>query len=293
MLVDFHSHTTASDGLLTPEELVLRAVERRVDVLAITDHDTVAALAPAKQFIAEQDLPITLMNGIEISSAWENHEIHVVGLRFDPDNPALQAFIAQQSQRREDRALEMGRRLEKNRIPGAYEGAKALAAEGAITRAHFARYLVSQGVAANFQAVFKKYLSRGNTGYVPHNWPELSEAIAVIQQAGGVAILAHPSHYKLSNKWLKRLFQSFKAAGGDGVEVASSQQSPQTRTNLALWAKEAQLKASQGSDFHLISAWCDLGRNLYLPKDAEPIWQDWQELSVKRNLAESPQLPQQ
>lgn len=293
MLVDFHSHTTASDGLLSPEELVLRAVERRVDVLAITDHDTTAALAPARQFIAEQDLPITLMNGIEISSAWENHEIHVVGLRFDADNEALQAFITAQGERREARALEMGRRLAKNRIEGAYEGAKALADGGAITRAHFARFLVNQGVAANFQAVFKKYLSRGNTGYVPHNWPDLKAAIDVIHQAGGVAILAHPGHYKLTNKWLKRLFQSFKAAGGDGVEVANSQQSPQIRINLGQWAKEAQLKASQGSDFHLISAWCDLGRNLYLPKDAEPIWQDWQELSVKRDLAESSQLPQQ
>jgi predicted metal-dependent phosphoesterase TrpH len=282
MLIDFHSHTTSSDGLLTPAELVLRAVERRVDVLAITDHDTTAGIATARQAIAELNLPLLLINGIEISSGWENHEIHVVGLRMDIEHPALQAFIQGQSEKREARAIEMGLRLEKKRIFGAYEGAKALAGEAEVTRAHFARYLVNAGIVDSFPNVFKKYLTKGNPGYVPANWPDLAAAVAVIKQSGGVAVLAHPTHYKLSNKWLKRLLSDFKHAGGDGLEVAMSQQSPQDRVNLAQWGNEIGLKASQGSDFHLISSWCDLGRNLYLPKDAQAIWQDWSEITALR-----------
>ncbi|MCE2570012.1 RNase RNM [Motilimonas eburnea] len=280
MLVDFHSHTRFSDGLLSPKELVQRAVDRRVDVLAITDHDTTAGIAPARAAIAELALPLTLIDGIEISSGWQNHEIHVVGLRLDITDPALQAFIQGQSEKREARAIEMGRRLEKNRLAGCYEGAKALAGEAQVTRAHFARYMVEQGIVDSFQQVFKKYLTRGNPGYVPHNWPDMTEAIGIIKQAGGVAVLAHPTHYKLSNKWLKRLLHDFKAAGGDALEVAMSQQSPQDRINLAQWGNAVGLKASQGSDFHLVSSWSDLGRNLYLPKDAEPIWQDWPELTA-------------
>lgn len=275
MLIDLHSHSTASDGQLTPKELVERAANRQVDILAITDHDCVDGLAQARQTIIDKDLKLTLIDGIEITSNWLNHEIHVVGVNIDPQHPALTALLETQQQKRENRAVEMGRRLEKAKIPGVYKAAKRLAGEGAITRAHFARHLVEIGVAPSFQKVFDKYLSRGNTGYVPHDWVAMEQAIDVIHQAGGQAILAHPNHYQLSNKWLRRLFTQFKEFNGDAMEVAMGQQSPQMRQQLAMWSVEYDLLASQGSDFHFIGRWRDLGRGLNLPALAKPIWYNW------------------
>ncbi|MFT6926055.1 MAG: putative metal-dependent phosphoesterase TrpH [Psychromonas sp.] len=275
MLIDLHSHTKASDGQLTPKELVMRAANRQVNILAITDHDTVDGLAEAQQTIIDNQLKLTLINGIEITTNWLNHEIHVVGVNIDPLHPGLSELIKLQKEKRETRAIEMGSRLAKAKIPGVYEGAKTLAGDGAITRAHFARYLVETGVAPTFQKVFDKYLSRGNTGYVPHNWVDLECAIKVIHQAGGQAILAHPNHYGLSNKWMRRLLTEFKLLNGDAMEVAMGQQSPQMRLQLAIWSNEYNLLASQGSDFHFVGRWRDLGKALHLPETAQPVWADW------------------
>ncbi|WP_415227387.1 RNase RNM [Psychromonas sp.] len=287
MLIDLHSHTKASDGQLTAKELVERAANRQVNILAITDHDTVDGLAPARQAIIEQNLKLTLIDGIEITTNWLNHEIHLVGVNINPQHGVLTDLITAQKEKRESRAVEMGRRLEKANIPGVYEAAKRLAGEGAITRAHFARHLVEIGVAATFQKVFDKYLSRGNTAYVPHNWVDLEQAIDIIHQAGGQAILAHPNHYKLSNKWMRRLFTEFKEFNGDAMEVAMGQQSPQMRLQLAMWSNEYDLLASQGSDFHFVGRWRDLGKALHLPEIAKPIWSDWpsyQALAIKEEI---------
>jgi len=287
MLIDLHSHTKASDGQLTAKELVERAANRQVDMLAITDHDTVDGLALARQTIIEQNLKLTLIDGIEITTNWLNHEIHLVGVNINPQHSALTELIAAQKAKRESRAMEMGVRLEKAKIPGVYEAVKRMAGDGAITRAHFARHLVEIGAAPTFQKVFDKYLSRGNIAYVPHNWVELNEAIAVIHQAGGQAILAHPNHYDLSNKWMRRLFTEFKQFNGDAMEVAMGQQSPQMRLQLAMWSKEYDLLASQGSDFHFVGRWRDLGKSLHLPEMAKPIWSDWpsyQALAIKEEV---------
>ncbi|KHT64891.1 S-adenosylmethionine tRNA ribosyltransferase [Photobacterium gaetbulicola] len=275
MLFDLHSHTTASDGRLSPEELVLRAVERRVDVLAITDHDTVAGLAAAEQLIEAENLPLTLIKGIEISTLWRNFDIHIVGLNIDPEHPAIVQMIEAQAQRRADRAGLMGERLEKNRMPGALEGAKAIANGATLTRAHFAQWIVEQGYAKNMQAVFKKFLTRNNPGYVPPNWCSMAEAVEAIHQAGGQAVLAHPGRYNMTAKWQKRLLTAFVEANGDAMEVAQPQQSPQERRLLGDYSIDYQLLASQGSDFHYASPWTELGRNLWLPKGATEVWQDW------------------
>ncbi|RCZ40360.1 PHP domain-containing protein, partial [Escherichia coli] len=213
-----------------------------------------------------------LVSGVEISTGWEHHEIHIVALGVDEKNPQLATFLAGQRARREARAQEIGRRLEKCLIPGTYEEAKQLAGDAAVTRAHFARVLVARGVADNMQKVFKKYLSRGNKGYVPAEWPEMGEAIAAIHAAGGLAVLAHPSRYSLTAKWIKRLLVAFKAAGGDAMEVSLPQQSPQERANLGQWAKDHDLYISVGSDFHFPSNWTELGRHLWLPKEGIPLW---------------------
>ncbi|MGF1705020.1 RNase RNM [Enterovibrio baiacu] len=275
MLFDLHSHTTASDGRFSPAELVKRAVDFRVQVLAITDHDTVAGIEPAKQAVIEADLPLHIVNGIEISTVWQNKDIHIVGLNIDLDSPELNALIAQQAERRDMRAEQIAERLEKNRMPGALEGAKALAGDVPLTRAHFARWMVEQGHVKNMQAVFKKYLTRGNPGYVPPNWCTIAEAVDVIHKAGGQAVIAHPGRYKLTAKWLKRLLEAFKEAGGDGMEIVQPQQSPVERRQLADYAIHYGLLVSQGSDFHYPSPWLELGRNLYLPKGCEGIWESW------------------
>ena len=272
MRVDLHSHSTASDGRLTPAELVRRAVAQRVDVLALTDHDTVAGLGEAEATIAAENLPVQLIHGIELSTSWDALEIHVVGLHINAESAELMATIASQESARVARGVEMGRRLAKQRIEGAYEGALALANGASLSRAHFARYLLEAGHCANLQKAFDHYIGRGGKAYVPHQWMSIAEAIQVIHAAGGLAVLAHPGRYKLSTKWLKRLLQLFKEAGGDAMEVSLPQQSPQERANLGLWCREHQLLASVGSDFHAPTSWQELGRNLWLPKDVTPVW---------------------
>ena len=167
------------------------------------------------------------------------------------------------------------RRLAKARIEGAWEGALRLADGGAVTRAHFARYLVESGAADNIAQVFKKYLAKGKTGYVPPQWCTIEQAVDAIHQSGGQAVVAHPGRYDLSTKWLKRLLAFFAEQGGDAMEVAQCQQAPNERAQLAVYARDYQLLASQGSDFHQPCSWIELGRKLWLPAGVEPVWQHW------------------
>ncbi|EOY7724373.1 RNase AM [Escherichia coli] len=277
VIYDLHSHTTASDGCLTPEALVHRAVEMRVGTLAITDHDTTAAIAPAREEISRSGLALNLIPGVEISTVWENHEIHIVGLNIDITHPLMCEFLAQQTERRNQRAQQIAERLEKAQIPGSLEGAQRLAQGGAVTRGHFARFLVECGKASSMADVFKKYLARGKTGYVPPQWCTIEQAIDVIHHSGGKAVLAHPGRYNLSAKWLKRLVAHFAEHDGDAMEVAQCQQSPNERTQLATLARQHHLWASQGSDFHQPCPWIELGRKLWLPAGVEGVWQLWEQ----------------
>ncbi|MFC3034667.1 PHP domain-containing protein [Pseudoalteromonas fenneropenaei] len=273
---DLHSHTYFSDGRLSVADLLQRAVDKKVDVLAITDHDTTQALPAAHEWIAKQQLPLQLINGVEISTKWHSFEIHIVGLNIDPDNATLIELLASQTEKRESRALEIDRRLAKHGYTDTLVEAKALASEGQITRSHFAQVLLSRGVANNMQGVFNKFLSRGNHGYVPSEWCDIESAVAAIKAAGGVAVLAHPGRYKMSNKWLRKLLEEFKVVGGEAIEVALPQQAPCERQFLGQLCQEFQLLGSQGSDFHYPLPWSDLGRNLYLPKDCQGVWQLWE-----------------
>ncbi|HFE1537754.1 TPA: RNase AM [Escherichia coli] len=277
VIYDLHSHTTASDGCLTPEALVHRAVEMRVGTLAITDHDTTAAIAPAREEISRSGLALNLIPGVEISTVWENHEIHIVGLNIDITHPLMCEFLAQQTERRNQRAQLIAERLEKAQIPWALESAQRLAQGGAVTRGHFARFLVECGKASSMADVFKKYLARGKTGYVPPQWCTIEQSIDVIHHSGGKAVLAHPGRYNLSAKWLKRLVAHFAEHHGDAMEVAQCQQSPNERTQLATLARQHHLWASQGSDFHQPCPWIELGRKLWLPAGVEGVWQLWEQ----------------
>ena len=256
VIYDLHSHTTASDGRLTPEALVHRAVEMRVGTLAITDHDTTAGIAAAREEISRSGLALNLIPGVEISTVWENHEIHIVGLNIDIAHPMMCEFLAQQTERRQQRARLIAERLDKAHI------------------------LVECGKATTMADVFKKYLARGKTGYVPPQWCTIEQAIDVIHHSGGKAVLAHPGRYDLSAKWLKRLVVHFAEHRGDAMEVAQCQQSPNERTHLATLARQHQLWASQGSDFHLPCPWIELGRKLWLPAGVEGVWQLWEQPEI-------------
>lgn len=278
MKIDLHSHTTASDGRLSFEQLIERAVEFNIDVLAITDHDTVDSLQPAREYIQAKQHAITLINGIEFSTVWQNKDIHIVGLNIDTGTPELTSLIEAQKAHRVARAEMIAQRLEKATREGVLEEVQAIAGEAPITRAHFAKWLVDTGYVKNMQQVFKKYLTRNNPGYVPPNWCTMKDAVDAIHAAGGQAVLAHPARYGLTTKWLKRLITAFSEAGGDAMEVAQPQQAPQEKRNLADYAIQYNLLASQGSDFHYPSPWMELGRNLWLPSGVEPVWRDWTNL---------------
>ena len=271
---DLHCHSTASDGALSPREVVLRAHEHGVDVLALTDHDVTAGLAEARATAA--DVGIQLIPGVEISVTWNGVTVHILGLGIDAENEALQQGLCRLREIRDWRAAEIARRLEKHGIEGAYEGAKKFSSGTLISRTHFAHYLIEQGHAKHLRDVFKRFLVHGKPGYVAGEWAALCEAVDWINQAGGQAAVAHPARYKISATKLRQLLAEFKDCGGAGVEVVSSSHTPSDCTNMARYAKQFGLLASRGSDYHGPEhKWVELGNIPPLPEACVPIWHDW------------------
>lgn len=269
---DLHCHSNYSDGTLSPEALVLRAAERGVTHLAVTDHDTIAGLPSALHAIQHHQLDLKLIPGVEITTRWEDFEIHLVALQFDEQSDQLNALLQQQQQRRLVRFEGMLAKLHKAGLPvtvPAFNEAQMP------TRKHLADALVEQDLVSSFEGVFRRYLGKGQLAYIKAEWIDLETAIATVAAAGGVSIIAHPHAYQLSNKWLRRLLTEAKLAGVSGMEVAVGQQSPGQREALATFATELELYASAGSDFHYPSNWRDLGKNIVLPEGCVPIWEHW------------------
>ena len=274
--IDLHSHTWYSDGQLSPEELILRAHNMQVDVLAITDHDTVAALDEAEAFQATQKRPLTIIAGIELSTSWHGFDIHVLGLKVNRNDQQFRQRLKEQEAARKMRAEAIAAKLTKCGLHGVYEKALALAGKGQITRAHFGRAMVEMGYVDSFEAAFKKYLGKGKRAHVAPKWITIEQAVNWIHDAGGKAVLAHPGHYDMTAKWLRRLLMQFAAAGGNGMEVCHPNLAPDRRRQLAIYAEEYQLQASAGSDFHGPGRWTELGRHLTIPEQLTPVWQDWE-----------------
>jgi predicted metal-dependent phosphoesterase TrpH len=273
LIYDLHSHTTASDGSLTPVELITRADVRQVGVLAVTDHDTVDALALAQAEIAEKKLKLKLVNGVEISTKWHGFEIHIVGLCIDLHNAELLSHLDTQLEHREARAISMSEKLAKKGFENVYQDARAMALGKCVSRTHFAKVLLQRGVIPNFDAAFKKYIGKGKPAYVSANWMDIETAVNIIHQAGGIAVIAHPIRYDMSNKWLAKLVAEFAQYGGDALEVGLTQLSPNQRTHIAGLANQHELYSSQGSDFHAPARWTDLGKSLYLTEQCKPVWE--------------------
>ena len=271
---DLHTHSTASDGAYTPTELVQQAARSGIDALALTDHDTTSGLKEA--MAAGSESGIQVIAGLEISVSWNKKTIHLIGLNIDPEATALQKGIEGLQEIRADRAIEMGRRLEKAGIPGIYQAAKDLAGSGMVTRTHFAHALAGLGLAVDVRDVFKRYLTPGKPGYVNTTWAEMGEAINWIKSAGGVTVLAHPQRYNLTGSCLRRLVLEFRDEGGLGLDVLSGVASPGEVQSSTEYAKRYELLASCGSDFHSPQyQWPKLGRMPRLPESLTPIWTAW------------------
>jgi len=274
LIIDLHSHSTASDGTLSPGDLVAEAGAVGVNMLALTDHDTTEGLAEAA--VAADRCGLLLIPGIEVSVTWEAHVVHIVGLGIDPDNRTLQDGLKGLRAFRDWRAVEIGERLAMAGIAGAYEGAKALSNGRLISRSHFARFLVQQGHAPDMRRVFKRFLTHGKPGHVPGRWARLEDAVAWIRAAGGQAVIAHPARYPFTRSKLRRLIEAFKEAGGEGLEVVSGSHSADENHTMARHARDFGLLGSVGSDYHgPESPWTGLGRVPPLPDGVAPIWQEW------------------
>lgn len=252
--------------------LLSRAKERDVNVLALTDHDTIAGLILAQQ--AADECGITLINGIEFSSQWGKGGVHIVGLGVDVSSAVLKEAIEHQHHARVNRAEQIAARLAKAGIVGALEGAQVIAGDALVGRPHFAQYLVNVGVVNNINSAFKKYLGAGKPADVKYQWPDMPTVINWIHAAGGVAVLAHPYKYDLTRTKVCALVSAFAQVGGDALEVISGQQASAMTTDLAKIAAVNNLAASCGSDFHAPNhPWQELGNFSELPENCRPVWQ--------------------
>lgn len=272
---DLHSHSMVSDGSLTPEALVERATVQGVNVLALTDHDVTEGLQAAR--MAAKSRNIRLVPGVEISVTWNGPTIHVLGLGIEEQCQELQDGLKKLRDFRGWRAEEIARRLEKKGVSGALEGALKFARGALVSRTHFAHFLVESGHAKNVKQVFSRFLVSGKPGHVPGQWASLDEAVQWINAAGGQAVIAHPARYKLSATRLRQLLSEFKSYGGVGLEVVSSAHSDSDCANMGRYAKQFDLLASCGSDFHgPEQSWVELGRIPPLPEGCRPIWETWE-----------------
>lgn len=268
---DLHTHSNCSDGALTPDELLACAAAGGVDVLALTDHDTVAGVESAHR--AAQALGMSLVPGVEISMAWRAQTLHVLGLWIDPVSPAFTRALDSQADLRRERMRNICAKLTKLRLPGDELLATVQAMPGLPTRTHLAQALTAAGIVERSDVAFRKYLGKGKPAHVGVAWPSLEEGIAWIRAAGGIAVLAHPCRYTLSSGARRRLLVEFAAAGGEGLEVVSGGNGQQHVEACTAMATAHGFLGSVGSDFHSPQyAWNPIGRSLKLPDCITPVW---------------------
>ena len=270
---DLHTHSTASDGALAPDELAIRAARNGVTHLAITDHDTLAAYAGLAGDTRGRP---EIVPGIEFSTTWRKIGVHIVGLNLDPSNAELLAGVEAQGRRRAERAHKIAERLQKCGIRVRFDELAGHREARTIGRPHFAEYLVREGHVRDTASAFRRYLGNGKPGDVRSLWPDPLQAVRWILAAGGIPVLAHPAHYRLTTTRLRELLRDFREHGGLGVEVVSGQQSAATTLKMGRLAVEFGLAGSCGSDFHApIGPWTEPGRFDALPATVRPVWDLW------------------
>ena len=270
---DLHCHSVISDGTLTPEALAARAHANGVELWALTDHDEIGGQTRAAT--AAKALGMGYLSGTEISVSFAGRTVHIVGLGFDIHSPGLQNGLQSTRGGRHDRAKDMAAGLAKVGIHGSFEGALTYAGTpDLISRTHFARFLVETGVCKDTHEVFRRFLTEGKPGFVPHRWAALGDAIRWIRDSQGVAVIAHPARYGFSPTEEYALFTEFKNHGGQAVEVVTGSHSAQEAIVYADMAREFDLAASRGSDFHSPDeSHTDLGSLPWLPGNLTPVWE--------------------
>ena len=270
---DLHCHSVVSDGTLTPQALAERAASNGVQLWSLTDHDEIGGQRAAAQAALAQGMDY--LSGVEISVTFASATVHIVGLGFDDQDPAMAQGLSATRGGREPRAREMARQLELAGIGGSFEGAlRYVGNPELISRTHFARFLVDAGVCQDTYEVFRRYLTEGKPGYVPHTWARLADAVDWITGSGGVAVIAHPARYNFTANEEFALFSEFKQHGGQGVEVVTGSHRPNEYTIYAGLAQEFGLAASRGSDFHSPEeSHIDLGQLPNLPSHLTPVWE--------------------
>ena len=263
---DLHSHSTASDGRLSPAELVAYVHQRGVTRLALTDHDTLGGLAEARA--AGRRYGVDVINGIELSAGWRSRTLHIVGLGIDDTHAGLRAGVAAQQAERERRAAALVERVTALGITDVGQRIDAMVGTGQVTRAHFARLIVAEGKAHRVADAFKRYLAPGRPAHVRAEWATLEAVITWIRAAGGIAVFAHPFGYGFTGAWRRRALAAFVAAGGTAVEISTGTTSVQQEQQIARDAREWGLAGSLGSDFHGPDQfWLTPGRLRPLPED--------------------------
>lgn len=270
---DLHCHSVISDGTLTPEMLAERAKANGVNLWALTDHDELGGQKRARA--AAEALHIDYLAGVEISVTWMKETVHIVGLGIDDQHAGIIEGLRMTREGRGNRAKLIAEQLLKVGIPGAYEGALHHAGNhDLISRTHFARFLVEQGVCKDTEQVFKRYLVEDKPGYVPHMWAKLDDAVAWIKAAGGVAVIAHPGRYsRLNAMQMDELYKHFKEIGGLAIEVITGSHTPDQYLTFGKIAQQYGFLASRGSDFHSPDeSHIDLGHLPHLPDHLTPVW---------------------
>lgn len=275
MKVDLHCHSNVSDGVLAPAAVATYARKGGVDAWALTDHDEVGGIKAARA--KAEDLGMRFVSGVEISVTWAGETVHLVGLRIDEDNPTLLDGLAATRNGRDARGREIAAQLDKAGIPNAYEGAlKYVGNPDLLSRTHFARYLCETGACSTTSEVFRRFLTEGKPGYVPHRWATLADAMGWIRAAGGIPVIAHPGRYRFDATAEGALFDEFKQLGGNAIEVVTGSHTPDQYATYAEVARRYGFLASRGTDFHAPGeSRVEFDRLPPLPAGLTPVWHDW------------------
>jgi 3',5'-nucleoside bisphosphate phosphatase len=272
---DLHNHSTRSDGLLTPTQLIELAARTGVDAIALTDHDTLEGLEEAA--LAARRLGVRFVPGVEISVSWGDTTLHIVGLQVDPASTVLREGLDSIRAGRVGRARRIGEALARLGFANAFESALEIAAdERVISRTHFARHLAESGAVKDTQAAFDKYLAKGKPAYVPHQWATLEDAVKWIRAAGGIAVVAHPGRYGLKPMFRDEMLAQFREYGGTAIEVVTGSHRPEEYATWQRVALEHGFLASRGADYHGPGeSPCEPGRLPPLHPSLTPVWSGW------------------
>lgn len=277
--VDLHTHTLISDGTFSPEQLVQAAVDLKIQILAVTDHDTMDGLERAQNYAQDHDIQI--ISGVEVSSQWsrpntkKSYGVHIVALNMQDEAP-IRAMLENQKKIRAERAKVICQLLEKCIDFDIYPDVIAQVDGEAdrVTRTHIAKALVEKNIVSRPQQAFDRFLKEGKKAFVKFEGVRLKETIEIIHASGGLAVLAHPTRYDLSATNIRYLIELFAESGGDAVELPPSIEPASTRQMVDRMIQQFNLAVSIGSDFHGDNMpWIKLGQTPRVNQGQSGIWE--------------------